>query len=260
MSHDIAATLAQLVIEIAGARVAAERRVFTELGRERDELQEALSHADEPDVLARGRAGLETELDRLVGSRTAAEKEVAQLEGNLSSLQEQLNATILHLEAQCLKQAQALPTRGEEGALAWAQWLRGWYASRGIPWNRAQNREEALRQNSAVQDTLRGLVEPLVSIQQQLDKATGGERELERVLSSQDARIRELRDESEAIAHDLLRSAGPLRVVNDIPDPSAAQTSRQLHQIHEVLRFYESILGRYAASAVLEAQMLSTLT
>jgi len=159
----------------------------------------------------------------------------------------------------CRALGESLTSNEDAGLESWALWLRAHHASHKHVWAPGQQARTKLVEHGAVARADE-ICERLIALAAQL----GSDEEIAEISEDDvEVRCRSLAHDAERLRDDLRSfSAEPdrdLQIVRDLPDPYKGKTGPELQEMHHVLTFLAALLGRYAASAALETQMLESI-
>jgi len=254
-------TLAAALEEAAGRRRSGLNERQRQLEARRDEL---LALDAEParldDLRARAaeRAGrleeLRREVAELEGERRALAAEEVELERRLDAAQRELRE-------RCRTLAMRLPALANEGSRAWVEWLEDWHHRHGRAFEPGTRWAEHIDERNLAAAALEETVLPLLGAIDELEVTQGDigvpRSALGAEIEQEIGRIRAL----EAVIADYLeRGASRFgQILDDLPRPGMEDSAAKLERIAGLLAFLEETLGRFAASARLEGQMLEAL-
>jgi hypothetical protein len=209
------------------------------------------SHAE---ALSRDLALRQAELAALAERRrTLAERE--------RTLGEALAVGFAELCARCEQAVTALPLLSQPAQEAWLAWLEEWHRASQRPFEPDADWRRHFQARTTVEDAL-FLVDPAIERIQRLepgDSASGAAGiDLAAEVERQRAELRGLEEASAAGVAAAAAAYG--RIAADLPDPAGADSLAKLERVEGMLLFIETALGRFAASARSERQMLEALS
>ena len=234
--------------------------------RERLELRKAelVSLAAQPPDLAALRSQA-AELAAAVASRRQEladhERTRAELERRDEDLESRLQAAHDRLRARCAALVAKLPLLDGSGAQGWVSWLDGWHRSHGRAFDSQPDWQAYFAERRGMLDDALAQIAPSIQQIHQLEVEEGELGVARSALPAEIAREEEGVRELEAADAARLQRIGARygQVLEDLPQPAAEDTAVRLEQIEGLLANLESSLGRFAASARLERQMLEAL-
>lgn len=254
-------TLAAALQEAAGRRRTELDERRRRLAGRRDEL---LALDAGPPRLADLRAGAAER----TGDAERLRREVAELEAEQQALASEeaeierlLDTVHAELRDRCRTLAARLPALASEGSRAWAEWLEDWHHRHHRAFEPGTDWAEQIAERRIVASALEETVRPLFEVIEELE-ITQGENGVPRTalgteIEQEVARIRDL---EQVIEGHLERGAPRFgQILIDLPRPGPEDSAAKLERIAGLLSFLEETLGRFAASARLERQMLEAL-
>jgi DNA repair exonuclease SbcCD ATPase subunit len=191
---------------------------------------------------------------------TAQERTLAELRRREQELENRLQAAHDLLRSRCAALAAKLPLLDGSGAAGWVSWLDGWHDRNRRPFEPRAEWQSYFEERWTLGEALARL-EPCVRQIHQLEVEEGElgitRSSLPTEIVREEERIRQL----ETAISERLQQIGARygRIVEDLPEPRADDMAARLEQIEGLLKNLEITLGRFAASARLESQMLEAL-
>jgi hypothetical protein len=264
-------SLARRLGDLAARRAAGGEERLRQLQARRAEQMAAAASGPPPDcaALAASAAALEVQLAERqaeLASLAAAQRALVERERELAAAQER---SFGELCARCAAALGRLPLLAAAGRQGWLTWLEDWHRRSSRPFEARLDWRGHYGERNTVDDAM-CLVEPAVELVRLLEVGSGGEddagnaeaghppcavlpaeieregdalRRLEEVIASRIAKVRSVYQ----------------RIVADLPDPCAAGSLHQAQRLEGLLVSLEATLGRFAASARIERQMLEAL-
>jgi hypothetical protein len=259
--------LAQRLGELAAQRVTLGEARQRQLRDRRRQLQ-AAALSPEPDLAAlTARA---TALERQVSER---QEELASLSAELHAVEErelelgaELACGVAELRARCEELLAGLPLLADPARLGWIAWLTDWQRLTQRAFEPQADWRLYFLERKTV-DAAMSLASPVIERIRLLEIGIGGEDDPGTDLSSCNAlpgEIERQQAELERLEREVagrIAAVAPLygRIVADLPDPAAAGSAHEIQRLEGLLIALEATLGRFAASARLERQMLEVL-
>lgn len=207
----------------------------------------ATERADYAERLRREGAGLEAERQALFREEEEFER--------------RLDAAHGELRQRCRTLAVRLPSLVNEGYRTWVEWLEEWHHGHHRAFEPGTHWEEHFAERPIAAAALEKIVHPLLVTIEELE-ITQGENGVPRTalgteIEQELGRIRELET---VIAKHMERGAPRFgQILDDLPRPGMEDSAAKLEKVSSLLSFLEETLGRFAASARTERQMLETL-
>ena len=162
------------------------------------------------------------------------------------------------LRQRCQAQVERLPELADAGA--WIEWLEDWHQRSQRAFEPRESWPPYFESRGTIADALAEMDE-LFELVHELEARpleSGKTRaELPGELAREAADLGELEGSIERRLAAIGDRYG--RIVEDIPAPAAADSPAKLQRVESLLRFLEATLGRFAASARVESQMLEVL-
>jgi hypothetical protein len=232
-----------------------------------DRRAELLERAGAP-LPPGGDYGLASRAEALGGDLARRQAELADLEARLLALSERERALgeslaldFAQLRDRCEQAVAALPLLGQAALDEWLAWLEDWHRSSQRPFEPDPDWPRRFRSRTTIEDGL-ALVDPVL---ERLRRLEGGDSppgmsgiDLAAEVEGQQAELRRLEEASAARLAAVAAVYG--RIAADLPDPAGADSLAKLERIEGLLLFFEITLGRFAASARDERQMLEALS
>jgi DNA repair exonuclease SbcCD ATPase subunit len=191
---------------------------------------------------------------------TAREQQREELLRREEELEARLQAAHARLRSRCGALVAKLPLLDGSGAEGWVSWLDDWHHRHRRQFEQTADWQEYFSKRSTLAEAL-ARIEPVVRQIHQLEVEEGELGIARSALPAEIAREEERIQELEAAVGERLQKIGGRygRILEDLPEPAADDTAVRLEQIEGLLMNLETTLGRFAASARLESQMLEAL-
>ncbi|HEX4955386.1 MAG TPA: hypothetical protein VF017_18500 [Thermoanaerobaculia bacterium] len=254
-------TLASALAEAAGRRRSGLDERRRQLERRRDELLALHAEPARVDGLracGAERAGL---AERLRRERAELEDERQELALDEADLESRLDAALAALRERCRTLVARLPSLANEGSRTWVEWLEDWHHRHHRAFEPGTRWAEHIAERNVAAAALEETVRPLLGAIDELEITQGDNgvprNALGAEIEKEIARIREL----EVVMAGHLERGAPRfgQILDDLPRPGLEDSAARLERVEGLLAFLEETLGRFAASAWIERQMLEAL-
>jgi hypothetical protein len=259
--------LAERLVELAARRDTLGEQRQRRLRERRRELQ-AAAVSPEPDLtalaaraaaVARQAAERREELAGLSAELRTAEERARQLDAELAR-------GVAELRTRCEELLAGLPLLAEPARQGWIAWLSAWHQGTRRAFEPQADWALYYGERRTV-DAAMALASPAVERIRLLELGDDGEDgpagglPAWQALPGEIARQQAELDRSEREVAARIAAVAPLygRIVADLPDPFAAASLHQIQRLEGLLISLEATLGRFAASARMERQMLEVL-
>lgn len=259
-SRPLADRLAALLGQASGRWHQELRDRRGSLERRKADLSALATRPARLDELRRQAEELETDAAALRQELASAVQAREELSRREEELEAGLQAAHDRLRARCIDLASRLPLLTGSSAAGWVSWLEAWHQQLGRAFEPTADWQGYLSSRRAVNNAL-DQFEPVFQQIHELDVASGetgiSRSELPAEIAREEARVREL--EADFVTRSRQVGTRYGRILEDLPEPADGNSVAQLEQIADLLANLEATLGRFAASALLERQMLEAL-
>jgi len=252
--------LARCLSELAPKSAAAGQEQHRRLLARRAELLAAAA-GPPPDVggLAARAAALEDDLAQRRSDLATLEASRESLRQRESQLAADLARSFAELGARCEALIARLPLLGAPALQGWLAWLEGWHRDSLRPFEPQADWARYFAARNTAEEAF-ALVEPLLAQIQLLDVGEAGEGLGRAAIPAEMERKSAALRGFEADLAARLAAAGDYgRIAADLPDPAQTDSLAKMERLEGLLQSLEATLGRFAASARIERQMLEAL-